>query len=256
MKTIYKALTICGNHFEIMEYPNGVSCGKRNRIQPVKGKRKQSKIRFSSISRTKQKLRRLVWCNEDSLKTFITLTFKEAITDLKISNKKFHTFIKRLTYYFPGFIYLGVPEFQKKGRVHYHLLTSIPYIANDRLSEIWTNGFVTIRALNKMDNMAHYLTKYLSKSSENNDERLFNKKKIFYSKNINKPEIIKNPKEINGYLEYFSPALSPICEKTEVKMDFVGQAFYSLYKINLEYAPEEASKEEVTELIKMLLNKN
>lgn len=255
MKTIYKALTLCGNHVEVMDYPNGVKCGKKNKIQPVKGKRKQNKIRFSSISRTKQKLRRLVWCNEEYLKTFVTLTFREDITDLKIANKKFHTFIKRLTYRFPGFLYLGVPEFQKKGRVHYHILTSISYIANEYLANIWTNGFVTIKALDKIDNMAHYLTKYLSKSSESDDERFFNKKKIFYSNNIHKPEIIKNPKEISGYIEYFGSALKPICS-VNVEMDFVGQAVYSLYEIKSDHVFKETTKEEFDELMKMLLKNN
>ena len=161
MKTIYKTLTICGDHFELMSYPNGIQCGKRNKIQPIKGKRKQNKIRFSSLYRTRQKLRRLVWCNEKLINTFITLTFKNEVIDLKTANKKLHNFIKRITYRFPDFLYIGVPEFQKKGKVHYHLLTNITYMNNGVLSNIWTNGFVTIKAVNKVKNIARYLTKYL-----------------------------------------------------------------------------------------------
>jgi len=252
MKTIYKSLTICGEHVEVMNYLNGVKCGKRNKKQPVKGKRKQNKIRFSSLSRTKQKLRRLVWCNDKYIKTFITLTFKDDIIDLKTANKKLHNFIKRLTYSFPNLLYIGVPEFQKKVKVHYHLLTDIPYIANEDLSKIWTCGFVTIKALNKTGNIANYLTKYLTKSSTEEDERYFNKKKIFYSKNIHKPEIIKNPKEITNYLDYFEPALKPICSN-EVEMDFVGPVIYDLYELKPDYEFRKSSGEEFDDLLKIML---
>ena len=255
MKTIYKTVTICGNHVETMNFPSGIQCGKRNRIQPIKGKRKQNKIRFSSINRTKQRLRRLVWCNEPFINTFITLTFKDEIIDLKTANKKLRNFIKRITYRMPSFLYIGVPEFQKKGRVHYHLLTNVSYMSNHDLSKIWTNGFVTIKALNTVNNMSRYLTKYLTKSNTGEDERYFNMKKIFYSKNIHKPEVIKDPRGIYNYFDYFEPALKRICE-TNVEMDFVGPAVYSLYELKFDHVYKESTKEEFDDLIKLLLNKN
>lgn len=252
MKTIYKTLTICGDHIESMDYLDGIRMGKRERIQSVKGKRKQKEIRFDSLFRTKQKLRRSVWCNEGYLKTFVTLTFADEIKDLKTANKKFHNFIKKMNYRFPGFAYIGVPEFQKRGVVHYHLLTNVPYIANTVLSDIWTWGFVGIKALGKVKNIARYLTKYLTKSSSGQDERFFNKKKIFYSKNIRRPQTMKGPKEISGYLEYFGPALKKVYEK-ELKIDFVGLAVYQLFDVILDTTFKPTTKNEFEELLKTMI---
>lgn len=252
MKTIYKTLTICGDHVELMEYPNGVQTGKRNKVQPVKCKNKQKEIRFDSLFRTKKKLRRLIWSNEGYLKTFATLTFRDEIIDLKTANKHFQDFIKRMNYRFDYFMYICVPEFQKRGVVHYHMLTNIPYIANEDMSNLWTWGFVNIKSISKVKNISYYLTKYLSKTSSGGDERFFNKKKIFYSKNIRKPETIKDRKEINAYLEYFNPALKLVCEK-EVKMEFVGDAVYKLYEIKPDHAFKETTEEEFKELMEMLL---
>ena len=248
MKTLYKTLTISGDHIELMEYPDGVQVGKRNKVQPVKGKGKQKEIRFDSLFRTKKKLRGIIWSNERFMKTFVTLTFKEEITDLKTANKKFQDFIKRAKYRFDYFIYICVPEFQKRGVVHYHMLTNIPYIANEDMANLWSWGFVSIKKIDKVKNISFYLTKYLSKSSAGGDERFFNKKKIFYSKDIAKPQTIKDPKEISSYLEYFGSALKPVCEK-EVKMEFVGDAIYKLYDLKPDHKFKPTTKEEFIDLM-------
>ena len=98
-------------------------------------------IEYKNISRSKFKLQRLVKANEEIFKTFITLTFKENIIDIENANRKFRYFIDTVRRKFDNFKYICVPEFQKRGAVHYHLLTNIPYDSNLFFSDekkIWS----------------------------------------------------------------------------------------------------------------------
>ena len=84
-----------------------------------------NQIAYRNIIRSKFQLERLIKSNEKEFKTFITLTFAENLGNIDLANKKFNiwrTYIKRLK---KDFKYVCVPEFQKRGAVHYHLLTNL-----------------------------------------------------------------------------------------------------------------------------------
>ncbi|MBC8389847.1 MAG: protein Rep, partial [Actinobacteria bacterium] len=107
---------------------------------------------------------------------------------------EFKKFIKRLKYKYGDFKYLAVVEFQKRGAIHYHMLSDFSYIEQADLEKIWSNGFVWIRDLitaNKgkpVDNVGAYIVKYMNKNII--DKRLMGKKAYFTSKNLKRPEII------------------------------------------------------------------
>ena len=82
-------------------------------------------IEYKNIMRSKFNLQRIVKSNENDFITFITLTFKDNITNIEFANKKFHSWRTKIKSIFPNFKYVCVPEFQKRGAVHYHLLTNI-----------------------------------------------------------------------------------------------------------------------------------
>jgi len=64
---------------------------------------KNKKLRAqSSINRTRTELRRLINSNPE-LNKFLTLTFAENISDLKVTNHIFGQFIKRLIYQYSDF---------------------------------------------------------------------------------------------------------------------------------------------------------
>ena len=56
---------------------------------------------------------------------FLTLTFAENVTDIDYANKKFSYYVDQVRRVYKDFRYLCIPEFQKRGAVHYHLLTNI-----------------------------------------------------------------------------------------------------------------------------------
>lgn len=156
------------------------------------------KRREDNMNHTKRKLRRLVNSNEH-LDKFITLTFKENVTDVRTANNEFKKFIQRMNYYLKEngkekMEYVCVVEFQKRGAVHYHLLSNLKYIKNDVLMEIWGNGFVKINRIDRVDNVGAYIVKYMNKDTH--DIRLRNEKAYFTSRGLNKPEEIVNTKKI------------------------------------------------------------
>jgi len=80
--------------------------------------------------RSKFQLQRLVKANESEFKTFITLTFVENITCVEQANIMFDNWRRSIKRVKSDFKYVCVPEFQKRGAVHYHLLTNLD-IKND-----------------------------------------------------------------------------------------------------------------------------
>ena len=192
--------------------------------------------RKDSISRTRTQIRRLINSNSDLTK-FVTLTFKENVLGVTIANKYFNKFIMRLKYKYPDFKYVSIIEFQVKrgiknrdgGAVHYHFICNLPYIKTTELAEIWKHGFVTINKIKHVDNIGAYVCKYLNKDM--NDDRLWNRKKYFCSKNIEKPITIFDDEIIEKiFLEFGLDNLKPEF-KSDFFNEFVGNVAYKSYKL-------------------------
>lgn len=177
-------------------------------------------IQYKNIMRSKFKLQRLVKANEDKFKTFITLTFAENVTDLEYANKKFATWRTKIQSIKKDFLYVCVPEFQKRGAVHYHLLTNLDIKENpdiiipqtnftekqlETMSEeerahcydvkYWSYGFTRVDDLTTLtDNVVGYISKYMTK---NIDNRLFGRNRYLSSRNglIFPEEVYLNPNE-------------------------------------------------------------
>lgn len=157
-----------------------------------------NEIDLKNIIRSKLQCQRIAKCNSNIWETFITLTFSDNITDIKIANKEFNKFISKIKRVYKNFKYICVPEFQKRGAVHYHLLTNIninnekliyKQIDNSKFSHIkyWNNGFDKIEIIKgDIKKIIGYISKYMTKDIDN---RLFGKHRYMYSQNLNKPVI-------------------------------------------------------------------
>ncbi len=166
-------------------------------------------IREDSLYRSRNILIDYVNENEEIFKSFITLTFKENITDLTYANKKFNTFVSSMRREFNNFKYIGVPEFQKRGAVHYHLLTNLEigseFIPIQEGKEnmydvkFWSYGYSSVFNLTTTDhnfNVVAYILKYLYKDLDN---RLFGRTKVLKSNNLNKPIVIELENSCSNY---------------------------------------------------------
>ena len=153
-------------------------------------------IEEKNINRSKFQFQRLVRANENKFKTFITLTFKENITDVKDANYQFKKWVIAIRQLKKDFLYIGVPEFQKRGAVHYHLLTNLDIKENHNIIipqkdnkncydvKFWPYGFSSVFNVKNI-NVVGYMSKYMTKSCDN---RLFGHRRYFYSRNLEKPE--------------------------------------------------------------------
>lgn len=191
-------------------------------------------IRYDSLSRTRDNIILLTSNNDTKFKTFITLTFKDII-DIENANKYLNIWLTDLRRDLKKdnqeLFYLGVPEYQKRGAIHYHIFTSleinskyIPYrptittynIKNEKYINLnyydllyWTYGYSTAIDITRNNknidsnfNLALYMCKYLYKDLDN---RLFQRRKILKSNNIEYPnssKVLLNNETYQNALNY------------------------------------------------------
>lgn len=171
--------------------------------------------RIRSNQRAKMRLLSLIPENFTSHNLcFITLTFKDNLQAPKIANKSLTSFIRKLrrtpelTH---DLRYIAVPEVQKRGAIHFHVVTNISdYIAYTKLVDYWTrsitqnadipikDGYIKVKRYEgqNVQDIALYLSKYLTKSTSVTD--IFNGQKIYMtSRNLVRPPVstlmVNNP---------------------------------------------------------------
>ncbi|NCO05344.1 MAG: hypothetical protein GW939_04345 [Candidatus Magasanikbacteria bacterium] len=187
---------------------------------------RKKKVQYS-INRTKTEIRRLVNSNPH-LNKFMTLTFADNVTDLKTANYLFNQFVKRISYRYKDFEYFAVPEFQKRGAVHYHVLCNLPYVEMGALEYTWGHGIVNIRKVDEVNNLGAYMSKYLGK--ELFSGRMFGKKKFFRS------QTLKEPVELISwwamkFIDKFLSLLKPVFEK-KFESEYIGEVEYTAYTLD------------------------
>lgn len=185
-------------------------------------KQKESKIEFKNINRSKLECQRLAKANSNEWRTFITLTFEENIIDINYANKRLKYFIDKIRRVFKNFKYICIPEFQKRGAVHYHLLTNIS-IDDERFIfaqednkkfkhiKYWNEGFTKVDNLYKdIKKIIGYISKYMTKDIDN---RLYNHHRYLFSRNLEKPKISYLDLNNQEHLEFY---MNIIKNKTEI----------------------------------------
>lgn len=165
-----------------------------------------------SMNRSKNNLMDILKSNDFNF--FVTLTFnnenKDRLDD-KQTRKLFVNWVKNVTRQIPILYYVAVPEYHKKGGLHFHLLMGGVTAEDLRLKdsgkrvcsgrckgqiifnvERWNEkkkGFSTATEILDKDAVKFYLSKYLTKSKV--DPRFYNKKRFYVSRNIKRPQVEK-----------------------------------------------------------------
>ncbi|MDR1193460.1 MAG: hypothetical protein LBK98_04700 [Peptococcaceae bacterium] len=126
-----------------------------------------------SIRKTLSRIRDLINTNITVPENcrWITLTYRENMTDSRRLYKDYEKFWKRFIYYcsrkvIPKPEYISVVEPQGRGAWHVHAFfiwrEKAPFISNDALAALWRFGFVKIKAVKgDVDNVGAYFTAYL-----------------------------------------------------------------------------------------------
>ncbi|WP_420837462.1 rolling circle replication-associated protein, partial [Bacillus infantis] len=83
------------------------------------------KTRHDSMKRRINEFKNLVNANWEVWTHFITLTFKENITDIETAQSYFSNWVEKMNDKFEGFLFVSVKEFQQRGAIHFHCLVKI-----------------------------------------------------------------------------------------------------------------------------------
>lgn len=146
--------------------------------------------RVRSIIRAINNVRRLTHLNFTENDKFLTLTFNNEqnfdINNLKACLPFYQKFIRQLHQLYTNLIYITVPEFQKRGAVHYHILCNIPFVQKDELNKLWPYGFSKPRAIKSSTHLAFYLCKYLGKRFD--DKRKEGHRLFYSSRNLKRSQ--------------------------------------------------------------------
>lgn len=159
---------------------------------------------LASVSQSLKRLRDYINYNVvDSDKClWITLTYKENMTDTKRLYKDFRDFVKRFRYKYGHFEYIVACEPQGRGAWHLHCIfifdKTKPYIPNNELAICWGQGFTKTKRLNNVDNIGAYITAYLGDIDLNEAVRLKISPNFYQVKEIDEidGEKLKVPKKV------------------------------------------------------------
>lgn len=237
---VEKKCIISGDIIEIYEYQRGYVIGSECPNPSGRGSEASDEDkainRDKVSSRAKKTVRRLINANigrygDEFTAKFLTLTFADQVTDCKTANYEFTKFIKRMNYgLFDSKIanlrYVGVVEFTKKKRIHYHVvLFNIPYVKAEKIADIWGNGFIKINKIKHVDNVGAYVCKYMTK--DNID--LVSEKSYFTSRNLFKFDEITDKKRVENLVNSLPSEL--ITFESSFDNDYVGSIRYRQYNI-------------------------
>lgn len=252
IKFTKQKVVISGDILEIYAFEKSVYYdfeGQDTSLSRGKNKTEEEKkdILSRSLQRTRKKLTRLInsnsrhWFDESGnpyQPKFTTFTFKENITDITEANHLYTAFLKRFNYERTGeksnhLKYAAVPEFQKRGAVHYHAaFFNLPFIENTQLAHLWSHGFVRINEIDTRGNVGLYMTKYMSKGAL--DKRLWGKRRYFASQNLHTPIVVRDPSLAARIIS--QTAFVPPTYYNEFETDHQGHTSYTA--LNLVNFPE------------------
>lgn len=196
--------------------------------------------RQDNARRAELAFRRIVASNlgGSSRPLLITLTYRNNLTNLKRAYKDLSSFIQSVRYkYGKIFRYICVPEFQKRGAVHYHaLFWGLPEKIfllerkNREIARLWSRGFVFIKETDGNEKLSFYLSKYMAKAFI--DPRLKNQKCYVASRNILRPIIMKGV-SYSGigiiFDEYGVDENEPLVDR-EYLTSWLGKGRYRIFK--------------------------
>ena len=234
-------IVIAGNIVEAFQYAHPIGyqleADKRQRPHHKRRAPELQEISPSSLSRTRHRIIRTInanchtwldWEQRPMRPQFITYTFKENITSLSEANPLFTNYIKRLNYHeFASkksvVKYITVPEFQKRGAVHYHTVFFNLRPINQRhefktgeFASFWEHGHIKVKKIAGVPNVGNYMTKYMTKDAT--DRRLVGRKKYFATRGLIQPTIITHERlarDMNDYLSTLSPLHAYISKPKE-----------------------------------------
>jgi len=252
-----------GNYLEIYQYEKSIS-PKVSYKRPSRPRQRDKRLRYARLDNVNRRVKgfaRLVRSNlvGSECPFFLTLTMYESL-GIQRSYELFSLFISRLRRNEgDAFRYIAVPEFQKRGAVHFRVLIwGLPlqwactghsegrgalkhYIHECTGSEcerstryfqnLWQAGFVDSLQTDGSPKLAGYLAKYMYKSMQ--DVRLLGEKSYCASRNVYRPTMVSTHTAIDFAQEVWGVDLSTAVTLQDRKFEtqWLGVGRYRLLDI-------------------------
>lgn len=199
----------------------------------------QDDKRKDNVRRAVLGFRRLVGAN---LRLFdrpilATFTYREEFTDVSKGYEDFKYFIRNARKQFKvNFRAIYVPEFQKRGALHYHaFIWDLPdsVVAEERstrlVAKLWGKGYVDLKVTDGNPKLISYLCKYMAKSFS--DKRLLGKRAYSCTYNVLRPIINKGVPLWFAFDEFIGVDNSPLRD-SKISSLWLGEGRYRLFNIN------------------------
>jgi len=238
----YTKVTFTGTHLEMYKYEKS----PRPQTQPRKRVPKEAdsigdsalkQRRLDNLKRTRKRFIQLVSINTTRIgkPALLTLTMR-SILPISEANRLFTDFFRTLKRtHNLDLCYIGVPEFQKRGAVHYHVLVwglddDILYgERNSRfLGNTWARGFLDCLPTDGSPKLAGYLAKYMQKAMH--DDRLAGKRAFLASRNVMRPLLFKSAVPVVFSREILGVDIELLTERS-FETDWLGRCDYKLFKV-------------------------
>lgn len=234
-------IVYCNNVLEIYQYRMPIKKGYENKIEKEQREQTEDVKKenfYRSIKRTKTKIRQLINTNYvEGKSSFLTLTFKENMTDYDLAFKYWDLFKKKVEYRLKIKLqYVGVVEFQNANKevsgrnsIHFHIaLFNVDFIKHELLYELWNKsvpGGVHIKGIKDADNVGAYLTYYMGKDMDDFfDNEYKGKKRYFKSRGLKDPvEVFYNKQEYIQDKEQIESLLNSV--KDNIVFNYVSDEF-------------------------------
>lgn len=161
-------------------------------------------INYLNLKHTARRARQTLYdiCKCNDFQFFVTFTYdpekKERLND-EVTRRTFSVWANNMRRYYPNMYYIAVPEYHKKGGIHYHMLVGgikwedlkPKFWKLDKNGTpvynvtAWTWGYSTVTRIKNGEAAKHYVCKYITK--QHFDERFFGKRRFHTSHNIVRP---------------------------------------------------------------------
>jgi hypothetical protein len=132
--------------------------------------------------------------------------------------------------------YIAVPEFQKRGAVHFHVL--VFGLGNEAITaerrtrffaNLWGHGFLDLLGTDGSPKLASYLAKYMSKAMH--DRRLVGKRAYSASRNVLRPVLANTALQLSVCFADWglNTVDNPIAMQKEYDTLFLGRCVYKQF---------------------------
>jgi len=232
----YLKIIRSGSITEIYTYAKAPSSGRKKGTVIDRTRRGSPRPRVgANAERARKSFIRLVRSNIGTGEppALITLTMLD-IVRIEVGYSCLSNYIRLLRRRFgKEFKYVAVPEYQKRGAVHFHILfwglpqEVINHERRDRtLQRAWALGYVDCVATDGSEKLAGYLAKYMSKSMS--DERIAGKKAYACSRNIMRPVLATTLTGFENLGSEFWAVDNVLLTEKEFQTEWLGKATYKM----------------------------